>query len=72
MVAEVSINTEIPPQKIGVLSCSNKVLCWEEGWTAKFLKKSDELHEQVLLQRKVFLVECVTRGSFKGCRLALQ
>lgn len=46
IIAEVSVDAELPPQKIGTLSSKNKVLCWDEGWTTKFLKKSEELFEQ--------------------------
>ena len=48
IIAEVSVDAELPPQKIGTLSSKNKVLCWDEGWTTKFLKKSEELFEQVI------------------------
>jgi len=46
IVAEVSMDTELPPQKIGTLTSKNKVLYWDEVWTNKFLKKSEELFEQ--------------------------
>ena len=49
IVAEVSMDTELPPQKIGTLTSKNKVLYWDEVWTNKFLKKSEELFEQVNL-----------------------
>lgn len=46
IIAEVSIDAEIPSQKIGSLTSRNKVLCWDEGWTTKFLKRSGQLCEE--------------------------
>lgn len=48
IIAEVSLEAETPPQKIGTLSCRSKVLCWDEGWKTKFFKRSEELTEEVL------------------------
>lgn len=47
IIAEVSIDAEIPPQKIGSLTSRNKVFCWDEGWITKFLKRSEQLCEEV-------------------------
>lgn len=48
VIAEVSIDPETPPQKIGRLTCGNKALCWDGVWSNKFLKKSEALFEQVI------------------------
>ena len=48
IIAEVSLEAETPPQKIGTLSCRSKALCWDEGWKTKFFKRSEELTEEVL------------------------
>lgn len=46
IIAEVSLEAETPPQKIGTLSCRSKALCWDEGWKTKFFKRSEELTEE--------------------------
>lgn len=46
IIAEVSIDPETPPQKIGRLTSGNKSLCWDGVWSNKFLKKSEALFEQ--------------------------
>ena len=50
IIAEVSIGAELPPQKLGTLTSRNKSLCWDEVWSNKILKKSEEVFEQVILQ----------------------
>ena len=57
IIAEVSIDAEIPPQKIGSLTSRNKVLCWDEGWTTKFLKRSEQLCEEVQSILSLVLVQ---------------
>ena len=49
IIAEVSIDAELPPQKLGTLASRKKSLCWDEVWSNKFLKKSEEVFEQVIL-----------------------
>ena len=57
IIAEVTIDPELPPQKIGTITSESKVICWDGGWNTKFLKRSEELSEQVMLQ----LVKSVLR-----------
>lgn len=57
IVAEVSVDGEIPPNKIGTLTSSNKALCWDNTWPISFEKKSEEVFEQVLIIILHFLVE---------------
>ena len=57
IVAEVTVDPDLPPQKIGTITSESKVVCWDEGWNTKFLKRSEELCEQVMLQ----LVKSVLR-----------
>ena len=57
IIAEVTVDPELPPQKIGTITSESKVICWDEGWNTKFLKRSEELSEQVMLQ----LVKSVLR-----------
>ncbi|KAL9952890.1 hypothetical protein ACROYT_G040218 [Oculina patagonica] len=70
IIAEVSIDAEIPPQKIGTLTCRNKVLCWDEGWTTKFLKRSEQLCEEgrmaKLTLRTVKEKSCHDKENKKG------
>lgn len=49
IVAEVLVDGEIPPNKIGTLTSSNKALCWDNTWPISFEKKSEEVFEQVLI-----------------------
>ena len=53
----MSVDAELPPHKIGTITSKSKVICWDEGWSTKFLKKSEELSELVMLQ----LVKSVLR-----------
>lgn len=57
IIAEVTVDPELPPQKIGTITSESKVICWDGGWNTKFLKRSEELSEQVMLQ----LVKSVLR-----------
>ena len=50
IIAEVTVDPELPPQKIGTITSESKVICWDGGWNTKFLKRSEELSEQVMLQ----------------------
>ena len=58
IVAEVSVDVEVPTKRIGTLTSTNKALCWDEAWPKKFLKKSEEALGQVIILLICWLFIC--------------
>lgn len=57
IVAEVSVDVEVPTKRIGTLTSTNKALCWDEAWPKKFLKKSEEALEQGRMAKLILRTE---------------